>query len=609
MKLSLNHYSYIFIFGLIALIPLLLLFNSIRQFAVNVPDGDEWSHVTLIAKMRAGQLTWNDLWEQHNEHRIFFPRLLMLGLARLHGWDTTLETYASFSLAVLTWLLLQRLLVSTLPTARLLLFPPLMAAMSLLIFSLQQGRSLLWGFQVVWFVNNFFVILAISALTFWRGQWRGIILAALAAVVATYSLAAGQLVWGAVLIGLLLDRKTWRPSLIIFWFVVMLLAIGAYFYNYQSHSNQAKALLVIQQQPFTLIQFILAYLGSPLGTWGNPAIPVAYGLAGLVGLMLATVWLWRRQPQARTAILPWLQLTLFAGASALITALGRLGLGVNYAVVSKYVVISILFWIGLAVILTMAGREFFLRQPRWRWSSSVLAGIAIGLVLTGYLHSAIRGAIEIEAVGVQMKTGLAAFYHYPTAPDNSLSLLRRPASLIRPLAKVLEDLHEGPFSSQSKTENDLRLQDDGWGQLLNSDHYGYSAYPTDLIEIAHGNSVTLTRTDNTLAFSNSDPLGSSFYIDLAKAQQSWPLLAYPFLQPPVLEVQSKNALYLHIFWYTSHGLGISEESTVYGLELSDGWKHFRHSIWPGAQAFRIDLQYFAPEPVSDNVKIGLYQSR
>src|SRR5689334_12373096 len=109
MKLSLKHYSYIFIFGLIALIPGLLLFNVIRKFAVNVPYGDEWVYVPLIAKMHAGQVTWRDVWAQHNEHRIGVPRLLTLGLAQFQGWDTTLETYASFSLAVLTWLLLQRL--------------------------------------------------------------------------------------------------------------------------------------------------------------------------------------------------------------------------------------------------------------------------------------------------------------------------------------------------------------------------------------------------------------------------------------------------------------------------------------------------------------------
>jgi len=610
MKLSPKHLLYIVAFGLIALIPLLLLFNLTRKFVVNVPYGDEWVYVPLIAKMHAGQVTFSDLWAQHNEHRIVFPRLLMLGLASLNGWDVTLETYASFILAVLAWLILQRLLVITLPTSRLILFSPLMTAMALLIFSLQQGQSWLWGFQVCWFLSNFFVILGIGSLAFWQGQWRGIILAALAAVGATYSLAAGQLVWGVVLIGLLLDRKTWRPSMIISWLVAAVLAIGAYFYNYHPTGNLFLAL----QHPFDLVYYILAYLGSPLGLWGVPSplfstISAVYGLAGIIGLTIATTWLWKAQPQTRTNILPWLQLAMFASASAIITGMGRITLGIEQALSSHYVTISILFWIGLSVILIIAGQEFFSRQRQWRWSGSALAGIVISFILMGYLRSAIKGAIEIEAVGVQMKTGLAALYHYETAPDNALLLLKEDALTIRGFAKVLEALNEGPFSSRSKAKNQLQLQADSWVSALTPERYAHTAYPADVIQMSVGDSATLTRIGDTVTFSNSNRTSSSFYVDLTKTQQSWPILSYPFLQPPVLDIQSKNALYLYLYWNTGSGLNGSEQSTLYGLETPDGWKHFRHSVWPGTKGFRVDLHYSTTEPISDSLRIDTYHSR
>src|ERR1700752_4714039 len=55
---------------LAGLIPLILLVGWVSKYAVDVPCRDEWLMIPLLAKAHDHTLTFADLWEQHNEHRI-----------------------------------------------------------------------------------------------------------------------------------------------------------------------------------------------------------------------------------------------------------------------------------------------------------------------------------------------------------------------------------------------------------------------------------------------------------------------------------------------------------------------------------------------------------
>jgi len=69
----------------LALVPLAFLLCVVARYAVPVPYWDQWEFVPLLEKTYHGQLTFHDLWAQHNEHRILFPRIIMLALAHLTG--------------------------------------------------------------------------------------------------------------------------------------------------------------------------------------------------------------------------------------------------------------------------------------------------------------------------------------------------------------------------------------------------------------------------------------------------------------------------------------------------------------------------------------------
>src|SRR5438477_7239351 len=110
---------------LLAVLPIAVIVRLISEYAVNVPYGDEWSLLPLFAKWHDHQLTFANLFRQHNEHRIFFPKLIYLTCARWTHWNVRSEMFFSVLLCCVTsagiYFLIQRTIAAT-PRKRLLLW-------------------------------------------------------------------------------------------------------------------------------------------------------------------------------------------------------------------------------------------------------------------------------------------------------------------------------------------------------------------------------------------------------------------------------------------------------------------------------------------------------
>ncbi len=88
---------------LLRAIPLLIfavLAICVFRYAVPIPILDQWALLPLLEKSYQHPLTWGDFWAQHNEHRLVFPRLIMLLCARLSGWDLRWELAVNLLLGV-----------------------------------------------------------------------------------------------------------------------------------------------------------------------------------------------------------------------------------------------------------------------------------------------------------------------------------------------------------------------------------------------------------------------------------------------------------------------------------------------------------------------------
>lgn len=335
---------------------ILFLVGMYLFFSIDYPYYDQWDFVPFLEKAYAGQLTWADFWAQHNEHRLVFPRLLMLVLARLSDWNIHLELAANFVLAGLTWLVLCAQAKSCGRQVHEGTNVAVYLMITLMIFSLSQWQNWFLGWQLQEFMNVLAVVLALVALTWGGLPGLGVAVAACFGVVASGAFANGILIWpiGAVL--LLLQRrergKFFRFELL-GWIVVGAAVIKAYLTDYTTPSYHPPLSSALTQ-PLHCLLYVLAYLGQPV--WNlDPIISIIMGVVGLLLWSTSLVQLLLSRIPVRV-IAPWIGMALYAIGTACITALGRVDIGLDQAMSSRYVTMANLLWIPVAIQFYWVGR-------------------------------------------------------------------------------------------------------------------------------------------------------------------------------------------------------------------------------------------------------------
>ncbi len=248
---------------LLALVPFGFLIYVVARYGVPVPFQDEWDLVPLLEKMWGGSLTLSDMWALHNEHRILFPQMIMLGLAWLTNWDLRYEMATSVLLAGGIFLFLAWQITIT---ARKLARPELYWAIplfSVIIFSIAQYQNWLWGWQLPIFLSVLGVIGGIVLLANPPFTWVRFFGAAILGVIASYSFGNGGVFW---LIGLLIlfvvtepGRERWIRLGV--WLVLSSLTMGLYFYQYE-RLEEHPPLILLFSEPIQYLVYIFKYLGN-----------------------------------------------------------------------------------------------------------------------------------------------------------------------------------------------------------------------------------------------------------------------------------------------------------------------------------------------------------
>src|SRR5215218_3181208 len=244
-------------------VPAALPYLYVRAFGVNVVFADAWDMVLVFRKWSSGRLAFADLYAQHNEHRMFFPKGAELLLGMLTRYNNVAEMYLIVSCFLVTAavLLLAFRREIGLP---LIFFVPV----ALLIFSFRQYENMLFGFQINFAFTQTFGVLALYLLyaASSNDTKRLAFVAALgSATVASFSTAQGLLVWPAGLLGLLLGSVA-RPGkkvLVGLWGIVGVAEWVAYFVDYHTprgHPPLLDALGHIGTAP----GYFLTLLGSAL---------------------------------------------------------------------------------------------------------------------------------------------------------------------------------------------------------------------------------------------------------------------------------------------------------------------------------------------------------
>ncbi|MGO9480004.1 MAG: hypothetical protein ACLP7I_18960, partial [Limisphaerales bacterium] len=380
----------------LTLAPLAWLIWVIGKYSVEVPCMDQWELVPLLDKMYRGGLTLHDLWAQHNEHRIFFPYIIMLGLARLTGWNIRCEMAVNVLLAAGILVILVRQTNKTARKLGMTRLPWAMPALSLVVFSITQYQNWLWGWQIQMLLNLLVVLGGIVVLAGEPFGWRRFAAAALLGIVASFSFANGVLFWpiGLFLLLAVPIGGRQRMAAIAGWLLISALTVGAYFHHYRSSEGHPPWDCLFHQ-PLTYVAYLLKYFGNFFGQHGVGDIPtdgdiaLAAGLVGIMAMGWAAGVLLRGKIADFRTLLPYFAMSLYSVITALVTGVGRLGFGSDEATFSRYCTMMVPFWASLVIFLFLLaqvpprGRRRVHRRRWFRAGATRLKPVVVARQMVG----------------------------------------------------------------------------------------------------------------------------------------------------------------------------------------------------------------------------------
>jgi hypothetical protein len=608
--------------ALILLPPALMLF-WVGEFAVNVPIWDEWSMAPLVVKLHTGGLTFADIWTPHNEHRVAVLRIMLLALAKLWGWDIVKDAYFGFVVTLLSFGLIWYLIRYTIQS-RFRVW--LMFNASLLVFSMVQWEIWAQGFALVWFLENFWILLCIVFLSRCQGSWRGLLLGIGAAVMATYTLGNGMLVWPGVFVGMLFHRRVWRWTMIVTWVASACISLGIYFYDYHAISSHTN-LFYFVGHPLELGEVVGSYLGAVYGIWAGPQLSIILGVFGVVVFILSAVSLWYRSTRGAykdwEISMPWLQLGLCALLTAGLTASGRADAEVKYLLVSHYTTPAILFWVSLQVIVFVVFRRLYLdltgsnqaqslvgyAHERVSKNKAKIAPVLPGVVIVGgiflficYILCYEQGLTNITERQKDFSQSQAFLYEYDSVRDEPLQVIYPDISYLKQIAWSIKQYHEGSFNI-SASEYHQQLEDK-WHNQMSPENYNVRLYPGELIRSLDGADSAVTEQDSLLSFTHSGSSPTSFIVDgKLLGSRKTQFLGWN-LESQGLDIEFRQAQFVNIHW--SNG---KSEKFLYGIEDSKGWKHFRMLVPAGVESLAISAYYRSGRTDQDKMKIEVYDRK
>ncbi|MFM8251488.1 MAG: hypothetical protein ACKOBW_07850 [Planctomycetota bacterium] len=313
----------------LASLPIASYFWLVARYAVNIPFWDDFD--SLLGFLSKSPLDLHHFWEQHNEHRIFWTRLVAWITHRALGPVDLriLIVIGNLGVAGLGMVLAWNWETRRLP--RWYFLPCLY-----ILFAPQSWENMTWAMASL---QNFYVVLfAALAIACWQWttlRWQ---LAAVAwASLATFTSGNGILVFVVFFLWQFVrcyEKRAWSRVTLLWITVFAGLLLWCYFSGYQSpaaHPSIREQLL----SPVRLIRFYLVLCGAFLGDLSRP---IAL-LAGLLQVSCFLLLAGRRYDHRNPFVF---YLLMFCLGSMFVASLSRAGFGVPQALASRYRILPLL---------------------------------------------------------------------------------------------------------------------------------------------------------------------------------------------------------------------------------------------------------------------------
>ena len=393
-QLLINKYVSILILFLIIL-PAILGLIYIKLFSTNVVFWDQWFLVPLIEKLYSGTLSLYDLFAQHNEHRLIFPRIIMLIIAYITNYNTVIEMYFAWILAVITLALMLKMYTQDFgnSTSSLMKFVPI----AWIMFSFRQYENILWGWQIQIYLAVLGFVVSIYMLEKSEKKHHYFFIAILSGIVSTFSFMNGLFVWPVGFIFIILSKMKHKKVFIIAWALTGLIVCIAFFYNWVKPSYHP-SLSFVEENPVIGLKFLIINIGSPLAFEQSQALLM--GIALVISMIVILHLIIKNRLINKNA--KWISFILFSLMTSLALTIGRSGFGVGQALASRYVTFTMLGIVGLYLItLDIYNKKIKIVRSLnfailyWMIVSVIFIGIIIG-----YTGGIKMGEIEIASRGL-----------------------------------------------------------------------------------------------------------------------------------------------------------------------------------------------------------------
>ncbi len=428
------------------LIPVVLLIGFVTNFSVNVPIDDEWRLAGLFDKIATGNVSFNDFWALHSNHRIVFPKIIIAMLAFVSRWNINYLLCLSIALAVITFVAIYKLSSMQVKNVGDNLWHLANILTCILLFSLVQHENWLWGFQLAWFLVNLCFVSAVYCLSLQKRLLPSIqiLIAAGFCFIASFSLAQGLLSWLAAIpaVVALEGNTTQKTKRLIVWILLFVATCAIYSIDY--HPSRKTSIISLLNKPIVVIDYFLSLLGSPIVR--SPVISALVGLAIFATFLFLAFHFGRKMNEQREAI-PWLSIGLFAVLSALFITAGRAQFGAIQAIESsRYTTNSILLLVALVQLgqLFVQGNVATVNR-KYKLVYRVLAGGLIGIIIvnSGQAIAQTASALPYKQGGkdcLELVNYLEPSDFFNTSPQSCLRVLSKKTWLVREGAQILDKI-------------------------------------------------------------------------------------------------------------------------------------------------------------------------
>jgi hypothetical protein len=392
---------------MLIVLPALFLALIILKYGVNVPVWDQWATPgSAFLAMHNNSFSQGELFAGHNEGPLLFPKLIFIGLAFLTNWNTRCEMLLTFIIACIISYEICCLARITENSRNRCIWVTFVC--NILIFSPIQYENWLMGFQLVILLPTLCIVSSILVAQSRLNTRLKFVLCIIFSTISTFSFPNGFLCWIAATISLglspswiTLKSKFYTSAIWISALILNATLVRSYFKT-PAHDSKLTDILTDPHKTFT---YFTSFLGAPLAQ-ENLEISSYLGLLLFSLFLLLSAYLifkCLREKNHSKRFSTWIALGGYVIASAAINTLGRVGLGVEHSLSSRYtgiscyLIISVIYLFIIAVNDVCETRDFeALGHTNAAPRSLISSQAIVTSVLTSVVVLSVLSAVQVE---------------------------------------------------------------------------------------------------------------------------------------------------------------------------------------------------------------------